>query len=336
MKLKFTELLKKSVRNYELLEKRDGVKMHSDPEKYIIRLEPEIITRLALAVFVADDYAPNKPPLGSIKVLIKNRNLEAIKNPSGYYLFLNLPDSNYSVQTKSDYYFDQEVDITIPREFGGNYILDKKVDVGAKEAILTDVTDLKNGDVLEFDNGNDHIERRWITLHQDPNIPKIYWDEDIRGGLEYVYDAGTVLKIPDGQIRQQERLIRIDLKPNSSYPFPSVATLIRGVIQDNDGNAVSDATIKVEKITLGNEQPETPLERIGEDIKTISSDNGDFALYFMMFKFERNKENNNNNNNILVDLKVTHKDFQDYEIKDLNILKEQANVIDIINLQERP
>ena len=53
MKLKFTELLKKSVRNYELLEKRDGVKMHSDPEKYIIRLEPEIITRLALAVFVA-------------------------------------------------------------------------------------------------------------------------------------------------------------------------------------------------------------------------------------------------------------------------------------------
>lgn len=308
--------------------------MYSDVKKYMIRLEPQIITRLAFAVLVSDEFAPYKSPIGSTKVMIKNRNYEATKNLSGYHIFINLPNGDYTIQIKSDYYADQEVDIAIPRKFTGSYILNHKANIGDKEAVLADVVDLMNGDILEFSNGNGHTERRWITLHQDPSIAKIYWDKDIRGGLDHAYEAGTALRVPPSQIRQQERSFRIDLKPNSYYPFPPGATLIRGVLHDENGKAVSGATVKIEKITIGDEQPTTPLERIGEDIQTTSSESGDFAIYFAKFKFERNNITIAENYKMIIDLKITHQDFQDFTLNDLNVPNEKTTTIGIVKMQK--
>jgi hypothetical protein len=68
--------------------------------------------KLSLAVSLIDDFT-KKTPLGSVKVSLKDRKHEAIKNLSGYYVFLDLPDETYTVQVKSDFYFDENVDATL-------------------------------------------------------------------------------------------------------------------------------------------------------------------------------------------------------------------------------
>lgn len=69
-------------------------------------------TKLSLAVSLLDDYYKGKP-IGRVDVSLKSRKEKPIKNLSSYYLFLDLPDDTYTVQVRSDYYFDEDLDIDL-------------------------------------------------------------------------------------------------------------------------------------------------------------------------------------------------------------------------------
>lgn len=64
-------------------------------------------TLLSLAICFIDDFT-GKEIVGKVKAVINEGNLEAIKNLSGYYIFINLETDNFTVQTKSELYFPTE------------------------------------------------------------------------------------------------------------------------------------------------------------------------------------------------------------------------------------
>lgn len=67
-------------------------------------------SRLSLAVGLRDDFT-GRQPIGEVRLAVSDR--EGIKNPSGYYLFLDLPAGDFQLRVRAQYYFDQEVDITL-------------------------------------------------------------------------------------------------------------------------------------------------------------------------------------------------------------------------------
>lgn len=217
-------------------------------------------TKLSFAVSLQDDYSKGKPR-GRVEVSLKDRKEKAIRNLSSYYLFLDLPDGTYTVQVRSDYYFDEESDINLPRPVDFAF---RSGSGGAEpdstEALLQDISGLRDRDVLEFDNESDPPERRMIFLDSDPTTNKIHWEGDPRGGLEYDYgeDAKIRLPVPENLI------IRMMLKPKPSYPFPPGATLIRGMVYDSAEEAVSGARVRVK----------------GKEIENKTTEKGEFVLYF--------------------------------------------------------
>ena len=52
-----------------------------------------------------------------VDVSLKDRKEKPIRNLSSYYLFLDLPDGTYTVQVRSDYYFDDKYLFSIGAEF---------------------------------------------------------------------------------------------------------------------------------------------------------------------------------------------------------------------------
>ena len=178
--------------------------------EYIAFLDRKIATRLSLAVALIDEYT-GKQPIGSVKVFIKDHNLKPIKNHSGYYLFLNLPDNEYKVRVKCEYYFNEETDkIKLP-----------------------------------------------LPKPQDP--------------------------------------VKITLKPKPTYPFTSGATLIRGLVQDSNGNSVSGAKVEVTRKEVSNKT-------------TIK---GEFVLYFKALSeddiiIEDSKRFVKGNADATLHLKATH------------------------------
>ncbi|HEX3034027.1 MAG TPA: hypothetical protein VHT73_02705 [Thermodesulfobacteriota bacterium] len=69
-----------------------------------------ISTNLSLAVWLVDDYT-QKTPAGYVNVKVKEGNVKAVKNLSGYYLFTDLPSGNYTVVSESGYYFSEETPV---------------------------------------------------------------------------------------------------------------------------------------------------------------------------------------------------------------------------------
>jgi len=67
--------------------------------------------KLSLAVWLVDDYT-GKQPIGDISLAIGEH--APVRNPSGYYLFLDLAAGDYSLEVRSQYYFDIEAAITLP------------------------------------------------------------------------------------------------------------------------------------------------------------------------------------------------------------------------------
>jgi len=62
-------------------------------------------SKLSLAVNLIDDYMGEV--VGEVGVSLKGLPMNPVRNPSGYYLFLNLPENKYSVQVKGgEFYFD--------------------------------------------------------------------------------------------------------------------------------------------------------------------------------------------------------------------------------------
>lgn len=75
-----------------------------------------ITTNLSLAVWLKDEYT-EKEPIGYLKVRVKEGDIKAIKNLSGYYCFNDLSDGNYNLIVESEFYFPISVvegSVTIP------------------------------------------------------------------------------------------------------------------------------------------------------------------------------------------------------------------------------
>lgn len=63
-------------------------------------------SKLSLAVNLIDDCSTGEIA-GEVGVSLKGLAVNPVRNPSGYYLFLNLPETNYTVQVKGgEFYFD--------------------------------------------------------------------------------------------------------------------------------------------------------------------------------------------------------------------------------------
>ena len=67
-------------------------------------------TRLSMAISLVDDYT-GKQPDGKVKVFLKGKKIKSIKNPSGYYLFLDLPEEEYIVRVEAARYFEVEIPV---------------------------------------------------------------------------------------------------------------------------------------------------------------------------------------------------------------------------------
>lgn len=72
------------------------------------------VTSLSLAVLPVDEYTQERP-LGTVAVAIRERHEKPALNLSGYYLFNGLQNGTYTVSVKSDYYFDEEQPVLVPR-----------------------------------------------------------------------------------------------------------------------------------------------------------------------------------------------------------------------------
>lgn len=71
-------------------------------------LAESITTKLSLAVDITDDYQKGKV-ISDIEICLKDQDTQPVKNPSGYYLFLDLTGSNDTVLIQGgDYYFDYD------------------------------------------------------------------------------------------------------------------------------------------------------------------------------------------------------------------------------------
>lgn len=73
-------------------------------------------TRVSLAVILNDDYNVKAVPVeDDIKVFIKELPVSPIRNTSGYYVFTNLPEKQYTVCVSSKYYFYEETQVNLEK-----------------------------------------------------------------------------------------------------------------------------------------------------------------------------------------------------------------------------
>ncbi|TFG47407.1 MAG: hypothetical protein E4H40_06490, partial [Candidatus Brocadiia bacterium] len=71
-------------------------------------------TKLSMAINLIDDYT-SSGVVNNLDVLIKGHSVKPIRNPSGYYLFLDVPDDKYTVEIKGgEYYFDEDKEAVRP------------------------------------------------------------------------------------------------------------------------------------------------------------------------------------------------------------------------------
>jgi hypothetical protein len=88
-------------------------------------LDRTSVTRLSLAVALVDSYTSvvrrngievvlSERPVGRIRVLLRELSLEGRLNPSGYFLFLNIPDGIYTLHVEAEHYLNEEVPLSLP------------------------------------------------------------------------------------------------------------------------------------------------------------------------------------------------------------------------------
>lgn len=78
-----------------------------------VALDETFVTQVSLAVALVDAYTGERP-IGRVRVFLRDLSQEGIQNPSGYFLFLNLPDGSYTLRVESEHYQDEELVINIP------------------------------------------------------------------------------------------------------------------------------------------------------------------------------------------------------------------------------
>lgn len=125
------------------------------------------------------------------------------------------------------------------------------------------------------------IKGKKITLLQNPSGYFLIRDTDLLTGTkiltiesEYYITREKEITIPDPALPPRNPVIPIDLYPNSRYPFPSHATLVRGTVKDPA--PVSGADVRVRDRTPA--LPPPPPDVWAEATKTDVT--GDYVLFF--------------------------------------------------------
>ncbi len=101
-----------------------------------------------------------------------------------------------------------------------------------------------------------------------------------------------------------EPAIELTLKPTPAYPFPRGATLIRGIVQDNDEKPVPGATVEIE----------------GKGIENKTTEKGEFVIYFKNLTEEDiikigGEIYVRGNGNKRLKVKVTHPDYRNKTVQ---------------------
>lgn len=78
-----------------------------DEDKFIAQFREDMSSRLSVAILLIDS-STKKQPAGDIRVKIKEGNIKAIKNQSGYYIFTGLTGTDYTVRVESELYIPVE------------------------------------------------------------------------------------------------------------------------------------------------------------------------------------------------------------------------------------
>lgn len=220
-----------------------------------------ITTKLSLAISLKDDFTQKENFIGNVKVTIPGLNLSAEENPGGYHNFLDIAAGTYTIRIGSDFYIDKEIkNINLPRRVDYYFPAGGGAIPGSSEAVLTDISGLLDGDIVEFDNSADPPERRMITVDPNPAMKRIKWDVDPQVGLLYDYPDSASIRIPS----PENFIIRVGLKPCPLYPFPSGTTLLRGTVKNTQGKPVAQADV----------------ELVGSTLNSKTTEDGDFVLYF--------------------------------------------------------
>jgi len=219
-------------------------------------LDGTITTKLAFTVLPIDAFTGCELFAHDASVIIEPLGVDAVKNRSGHNNFLDLKNGTYRVRASLKNYSDYIEDITVPRvalswPFSAS--------AGATQAYLPGATQLRECEMLLFDNGTDLAEQRMAFF--DKATGSLDWSMDLRGKLEKDYTAsGSTVAIP----RQEEKVFRALLKPAPEYHFPSGTTLIRGSVRTLEDRAVANAEVEV----------------VGGIQRTLTAKNGGFVLYF--------------------------------------------------------
>jgi hypothetical protein len=79
---------------------------------------------------------------------------------------------------------------------------------------------------------------------------------------KYYFEKEVSVSIPG--LDPRNPIVAVMMKPNSLYPFPAAATLIRGSITDSVGTPIGDAAVTV----------------VGSTVSNTSEPEGRFVLYF--------------------------------------------------------
>ncbi|MBN2440637.1 MAG: hypothetical protein JXJ04_04810 [Spirochaetales bacterium] len=216
-------------------------------------------TELGFTVYLIDGFTGKGGIIGEADIMLPGMNKKAYKNKSDYYNFFKLSAGTYSLQVNAGYYLNKTIeDITIPRN--NTYTLSSPLTTGSVSARLSDIAGLRDGDVLEFINGEAPAERRIIWRDTDPGVPVVHWVKDPAGSLLYNYPVDSPVSIPF----PFNYVVPVLLKPCYLYPYPGGTTLLRGTVTDAKGTPLINAVI----------------ETTGLHINTNTSINGDFALAF--------------------------------------------------------
>ncbi len=138
-----------------------------------------ISPNLSIALYLRDGYSKGRPK-GNIEVNLKTSGKSAFLNPSGYYLFFDLCDGNYTIQIKSEHYIDEE--------------LDYEIDGNASPSHFGEVLDLIPGPSYPFFSPEETLVRVDVKNSEDPvagiNILSSIFTEDLSRRSPPRFDMG--------------------------------------------------------------------------------------------------------------------------------------------------
>jgi len=132
----------------------------------------------------------------------------------------------------------------------------------------------------------------------------------------YYFDLVQPINLAD--VDPTYPVILISLIPRPNYPFPSHATLIRGMLADNKGKPISNAKISVDST----------------DITTTSTESGEFVLYSKdLEKKFKIKENFINNNMVVISLNIFHPDFKEKKVSARIIEGKSVSIVENLEVK---